>query len=234
MRAKEIIRAGLAALTMTLLGILAGPAPAAIVFTPGNNPQPDEENILFGDKETGALLTGQTKGSLVPVYFSSLTSQTLNQAAKGQADIQKDGGGLLDSLRITTVPDSGTAYGFGDFIMNLQGGSSGSQASIDVFYHDDFNNTDTSTNYTFPTSGDLGNGSNFLTIVANNGDYMTKIEITMITGGWSDFKQPRISGVCEIGSTGCGLVPVPEPASLALVASAAAFTGWFARRRRNS
>ena len=54
-------------------------AAADVIFTPGNNPQPDENNILFAAGETGTLITGEVDHSGVGVQFSSLTGQTLEQ-----------------------------------------------------------------------------------------------------------------------------------------------------------
>src|SRR3954467_6653652 len=73
--------------------LLAG-APSAradIIFQEGNHPQLGERNILFGAKETGTTITGQV-GLINPVdiKFESLTGETLNQNAKGQADITND------------------------------------------------------------------------------------------------------------------------------------------------
>src|SRR5215469_8187296 len=97
----------------SVLGASQG-AQATIIFTPGNHPQPNESNILFGASETGTTITGGADG--IDVQFSSLTGQTLEQKAKGQADIFNVTGGLLTSIEVT-VP----GHTFGDFILNLQG-----------------------------------------------------------------------------------------------------------------
>src|SRR5215831_3994624 len=80
---------------------LAAPAYAHITFTLGNNPQLDEQNILFGASETGTTITGEVDHSGVPAVFSTLTGQTLFQKAKGQADIENaadPGKALLNSM----------------------------------------------------------------------------------------------------------------------------------------
>src|SRR5262245_32986087 len=70
--------------------ILAMPqlARANIIFELGNNPQPDEENILFEDSETGSPIFGATSKTDVAIRFASLTGQTLFQNAKGQAILE--------------------------------------------------------------------------------------------------------------------------------------------------
>ena len=42
-------------------------ADATITFLPGNNPQPGEENTLFGAKETGMTINGATNMSDIGV-----------------------------------------------------------------------------------------------------------------------------------------------------------------------
>jgi hypothetical protein len=62
-------------------------ASADVIFTIGNNPQPNEENLLFQTPETGTTINGFTSQTNVDVFFSSLTGQDLLQNAQGQADI---------------------------------------------------------------------------------------------------------------------------------------------------
>jgi hypothetical protein len=177
-------------------------ASASIIFTPGNHPQPDEANILFGSSETGTTITGEVDHSGVAAVFSSLTGQTLFQNAKGQADIHNLGGGNLTSMSFTL--ESG--FGFLDYILNLQSGIGDATVTV---------HTEGST-FTYA----LGSGQNFLTIVATGGDVLTGIDVTMSAGGgFEDFKQPRISGVCEFvtGTTTCTTVPMPEPGVLSLL-----------------
>jgi hypothetical protein len=54
----------LTAIATLALGVAFGTkADATITFLPGNNPQPGEENILFGAKETGMIINGATNMS---------------------------------------------------------------------------------------------------------------------------------------------------------------------------
>src|SRR5207248_9182830 len=96
-----------------LLG--AHTASADVIFTLGNNPQPNEENILFQAPETGNPIHGTTNQTNVGVQFSSLTGQTLFQNAQGQADIMSSAN--QQTLALTSMNITAPGFGFGDFIM---------------------------------------------------------------------------------------------------------------------
>jgi hypothetical protein len=211
--------------TLALAGALAasllGAAPSAradIIFNPGNHPQPGETNILFNAKETGTTITGEVGHTGVAVPFNSLTGETLNQNAQGQASITNDAGGQLHSIGVT-VP----GFLFGDFILNLQ--SLNGHASIDVV--DNFGNV-----AFFDLAAGKGNGSNFLTITVANGELISSVFVNA-ADGFDVFKQPRISGVCTITDGGCTpVVEAPEPASLVLLGGALLGFGALRRRKR--
>jgi hypothetical protein len=73
----------------------------------------------------------------------------------------------------------------------------------------------------------LGNGSNFLTVVADGGDTLSSLSISA-PDGFADLRQPRISGAALSTTT----APVPEPASLMLLGSGLAFVGSRVRRKK--
>jgi hypothetical protein len=201
----------------------AAPASADIIFELGNNPQPDEENILFQGGEQGNTITGFTQTN-VGVQFTS--TQNLCQNAQGQASIFTSptcGSNPQDDGLITNLNISAPGYTFLDFIMNPLNGSG--TATITV--------TD---NFLHQFSYDLGNGQNFLTIFAVNGQSIENIAIS-VTGdasaGFDTFKQPRISGLCS-NAVECpgGPQQVPEPGPLALLG--AALVAGLLSRRKNS
>jgi hypothetical protein len=198
--------------------IWAPTAAADVIFTLGNNPQPDENNILFAAGETGTLITGEVDHSGVGVQFSSLTGQTLEQNAQGQASITEVNGDPLTSMFVQ-VP----GYTFGDFILNLENGT----GTATVVAVDNFNDS-------FMYA--LGNGQNYLTITTANGQSIASVSVTLSTGGGFDvFKQPRISQVCNTATSVCVPSPdvgVPEPGILTLIAVGLAGLGFGSSRRK--
>jgi len=162
----------------------------SVTFTIGNNPQPDEENILLNSGATGTTVFGLTNQTQLQVSFSS-TTDTLVEPSSGQARVE-----ALDGLlnNVTIAIPNGT---FHDIILNPFFGSG--TATVDVV---------TANNDTFSFSYTLSNGQNFLTIVADPGTAIFSVTLTA-PGGFTDLRQPRISGASE---------NVPEPATLSLIA----------------
>jgi hypothetical protein len=223
-----------------LLGI-ASTASANIVFDPGNHPQANEENILFTGGETGLVLTdGQVDHTGAGVNFTTLGSplQVLRQDSGGQAQIfcllnctdnSAIGGPNMDqqlsSISMRAGLLNGQATAWTDAIINLENGLGTALVTV----------TD---NFGAPFTYVLGNGQNFLTMIAEpgSGEFITRIDVTnAITGdpfGFDQFKQPRVSGLCILGDTGCATVNVPEPGSLALLSIGALGTLYTVRRRK--
>jgi len=185
--------------------VLSAPASAGVVFMEGNNPQADEQNIVFNGAGSTAgpalTVTGRTNQTSTVVSFTS--NENLITPAMGQARVEADDG----AFRYLEVylQDGGT---FGDLIFNLNTPNSETgTALISVI-----TNTGTET-FNF----DVTNGQNFLTILADSGTLISKVIIDSRTTGddlraidIDDGRQFRISGVG-------GYNPVPEPGTLALL-----------------
>jgi hypothetical protein len=186
---------------------------AGIVFEAGNNPQPDEENILLNTGSIGSPIFGQTNTTGTTVQFTSL--ETLTAPSNGQARVEA-ADGLLNDVTVS-VP----GYNFQDFIGNLFKGSG--TATITVVANEPEGGT---TNNVFNLN--LGNGQNFFTVIANNGESIASVTIDA-TDGFTDLRQPRISGL-EL-DTNPSVVPVPEPATFTIVFGLAAVV-FGARSRR--
>lgn len=217
------------------LMIAAGTARADIIFTEGNHPQSDEQNILFGAGETGTTLTGQVDHTGASVLFSSLTGQTLTQTAKGQAQIfcsancvdnspPPGTASQLDSIEMKAGTLNGSPTGWLDAIINLDFGTGDALVKV----------TD-NLNATFTYA--LKSGSNFLTMVAVNGEFITDIQVTAANDGdfgFNLFKQPRVSGLCILGEGGCTVVDTPEPTTLALLGAGLLGLGLTKRRKETA
>lgn len=179
--------------TLALGLLLSQPARASISFDIGNNPFPDEENILFTLGDTGTDIFGVTNNSGVNVLFHS--TESLQTNGSGQADIRADDG-LVNNVSVI-IPG-----GFYDgLILNPLNGSGPAHVTVhtnlDHFF--DYN---------------LGNGQNFLTITTSGGEHMTSVVVDAVQG-FDRLKQPRIGGVGINSNTPPS--NTPEPASLGLL-----------------
>jgi len=160
----------------------------SVTFTIGNNPQPNEENVLLSSGATGTTVFGTTNQTQLQVRFTS-TTDTLVEPSSGQARVEALDG-LLNNITLS-IPNGS----FHDVILNPFFGSGTANVSVV-----------TTTNQTLNFSYGLSNGQNFLTIVADPGTSIFSVTISA-AGGFTDLRQPRISGAA---------LNVPEPGSMAL------------------
>ncbi len=171
---------------------------ASVIFSPGNNPQPDEENVLFFLNQAGSLVTGITNGSNTSVSFTS-TTDVLEVTANGQANVDAQDNSLNS---ITIALTAGGTYQ--DLIVNPKLGpkmTSGS-ATVTVVASDG--------TFTYQYPGGLDHGQNYLTITASPGETITSTTISA-SNGFEDLSQTRISGIAAVGQ-------VPEPGPMLMLA----------------
>jgi hypothetical protein len=117
-------------------------------------------------------------------------------------------------------------HGFTDYIFNpaVTGpNANGGPSTVSVVANDG----------TFTDPFTLGNGNNFLTITTAGGEFPTSVTITPAAGSnYAQYQQPRVSGVCTLGTVGCGPPSIPEPGTLALLVSGLVSFGIIWRRKR--
>jgi hypothetical protein len=171
---------------------------ADVIFQTGNNPQPNEENVLLSSGATGTTVTGLTNMSNILVNFSS--PQTLSEPSSGQARV------AAASPPLTNVTISIPGGSFEDVILNPFDGSG--IATVTALANEPGGGQST---FTFTYT--LANGENFLTVTADNGESLVSVTIDD-PKGFSDLRQPRISGASLEGGGGGG--SVPEPSSVVL------------------
>jgi hypothetical protein len=190
----------LAVVAATLIGLAATPsAQADIIFLLGNHPQPNEQNVLLNNGTTGSTVVGMTNQSHETVVFHSAT-QTLSEPANGQARIEAvDATGA--QVALSDLSSIALATGnYQDLIFNSHiGGTIGTSGGTETITVTD------NLGMTHPFTLTLGNGENFVTIFAINGESIASTAISYPLG-FTDLRQIRISTAAM----------VPEPSAIVL------------------
>jgi hypothetical protein len=198
---------------LLVLFAITAPGRADFIVLDGNNPEPDEENILLPEDDIGLTIFGSTQSGKI-VSFTSPT-QYLIDPAGGQANIEARAVNDANSAQVAiddsiTVALTDPSFWFRDLIFNaFIGGNLGDGGSLSIIVNGfDGNGDPASETITLDEDSNvltLGNGQNFYTVLATDGYRMTSVEISPNTdSSYADLRQVRISGA------------VPEPASALL------------------
>jgi hypothetical protein len=183
---------------------------SALTVVSGNNPQPDQHNVVHNPC---GLPAGSGAGNPVTGCFaddnaitvSVSSNEDLDFTAGGQARVEAMDGSL-STLTITLNPLS-------TVILNIQTSDDGFVTFSD--------GAGTSTEFAVDNSG-----SNFFTVTGITGTFLT-FETTLLSGGAAadivdDVRQIRISQVTAI----------PEPETYALMMAGLVALGFISRRRK--
>jgi hypothetical protein len=150
------------------------------------------------------------------------TTQTLFEPSNGQALIQVGSGkGQVPLQDITiSLTDTTSTFGIGYIEFNLNMGSNlGNAISVVINSIDQFGNHATETQ-------SIGNGSNFFSALASNGEIIQSISFQAnADAGVTDIRQIRINAATPAGM-------LPEPSSWALMLLGFGATGFAMRRSR--
>jgi hypothetical protein len=215
---RSLIPGSLAAVLLAFLAVV--PSRADIIITPGNNPQPGEENVLLTSGETGHVIHGTTQSTGQTVFF---TSSQLT--------------GLPQPLMLT-VPTSGTPRiegGAGNSPLTQLGFSVTNDFTDAIFDvvttgagRIDFTVSEVSGPGLFESFSLLA-GNNFFTIVAINGETLTAVDLSSPIVGIQDVEAIRVSGA--VGDTPSG---VPDTGStIAMLLGATGMLVAFRSKRRD-
>ncbi len=193
-------------LIVAVLTLMTAGAHADIVFTPGPGNFANDENILFNnpnlpnDNYTVQGITNNT-GFLV-----NFTSPTLLHSNGGQARVEK----LDDPYYDLTIGMNDPNASFTTLIVNIN-----AMAAGDVTITATEPNSEISISNLFGLSG---TGADWFRIEAINGQRMSNVRF-VTTAPVQDFRQIRMGGAGYHTPNPPGAVP--EPASMALLATAA-------------
>jgi hypothetical protein len=216
----DVMKRKIAMCGFLVAAFILNTARADVVFTEGNNPQSNAQNILFSGAGTvaGPAMTVIGRTNQTHTLVSFMSSEMLSTDGMGQSRISAVDGEFRDLSIFLT--DGGT---FGNLIFNLNTPNRLTGSALITV-----NLLGGATQiYNFG----LDNGQNFLSILATNTDRITRVDINSNTGltaiDIDDARQVRI---------GDPLAPaqVPEPATLGLLAAGLIGIQSLSRKRRTS
>jgi len=210
MNYKTPVKMAVAAL-LVMTGV--SPAQADIIFTLGNSPL-DSDNVLFTDNNlshSGNLIQGNFNGSgsgFVVDFRSTSGNGSLQAPSGGQARVE----GAIGNIPLGDITFGLEGATFTGVVLNPFNGSGVATLLVTE------PNGNTST-----FSYNLGNGQNFLTITAINGQQIETVRFTA-PDGITDLRQVRMAGFESTNS-------VPDGGLTVLLLGAALSAMGFLRRR---
>lgn len=199
---------------------VAVPASAAVFFfnAPGSV-QPDE-TVQVANNQNDSSAIGFTNQTSTGVTVHSLNTENLLTQSSGQARFFTADGSLdTAEIFLTNTLDAD----FREIEFNLFN-AVGSGQSVTLSFYGSFFDALTNTFNEGVRTYTIGNGQNFVSAYATDGDYFTKVVFDATGAGVADLRQLRISGFTP-GA-------VPEPATWAMMLLGFGIVGGAMRRRR--
>jgi len=213
MNYKTTVKLAVAA-SLVMTGISA--AQADIIFTLGNSPLDDSDNVLFTDNNlshSGNLVQGNFNGpgSGFIVDFSSASGNgSLQAPSGGQARVE----GATGNTPLGDITFGLEGATFTGVVLNPFNGS-----GVAILIVSELNGDTSLFSYI------MGNGNNFVTINAINGQQIDTVTLVAPGGGFTDLRQVRMAGFESTTNS------VPDGGATVLLLGAALSSMCFLRPR---